>query len=180
MKGGQFLQMDPGAARLLGVMSLQSLPRRLALDFRDVFQQGFAFDSASASVQVARGVAHTENLRLRGLQALVAMEGSADIARETQDLHVVVVPEINASGATLAYAAVNPAVGLGAFVGQWLLREPLRLASAREFRITGPWTDPKVERLERGLLDPLPASATARGAAPAGAASAEAAASHPH
>lgn len=175
MKGGQFLQMDPGAARLLGVMSLQSLPRRLALDFRDVYQQGFAFDSASATVQVLRGQASTENLRLRGLQALVAMEGSADIARETQDLHVVVVPEINASGPALAYAAINPAVGLGAFVGQWLLREPLRLASAREFRITGPWADPKVERLERGLLDPLPASATARGdaaSAPAAAASA--------
>jgi uncharacterized protein (TIGR02099 family) len=161
MKGGQFLQIDPGAARLLGVMSLQSLPRRLALDFRDVFQQGFAFDSATAAVQVQRGVARTDSLRLRGLQALVAMEGTADIARETQDLHVVVVPEITASGPTLAYAAVNPAVGLGAFVGQWLLREPLRLASAREFRITGPWADPNVERLERGLLDPLPASATA-------------------
>jgi uncharacterized protein YhdP len=142
-------------------MSLQSLPRRLALDFRDVFQQGFAFDSATAAVQVQRGVARTDSLRLRGLQALVAMEGTADIARETQDLHVVVVPEITASGPTLAYAAVNPAVGLGAFVGQWLLREPLRLASAREFRITGPWADPNVERLERGLLDPLPASATA-------------------
>jgi hypothetical protein len=77
----------------------------------------------------------------------------------------VVVPEINASGPALAYAAVNPAVGLGAFVGQWLLREPLRLASAREFRITGHWDDPKVERLERGLLDPLPASATARAGA---------------
>ena len=162
MKGGQFLQMDPGAARLLGVMSLQALPRRLALDFRDVFQQGFAFDTATASVLVTRGVASTDNLRLRGLQALVAMAGTADIARETQDLHVVVVPELNASGATLAYAAVNPAVGLGAFVGQWLLREPLRQASAREFRVTGHWDDPRVERLERGLLDPLPASATAR------------------
>ena len=162
MRGGQFLQMDPGAARLLGVMSLQALPRRLLLDFRDVFQQGFAFDTATASVLISGGVASTENLRLRGLQALVAMAGTADIGHETQDLHVVVVPELNAGSASLAYAAVNPAVGLGAFVGQWLLREPLRLASAREFRITGRWDAPKVERLERGLLDPLPASAAAR------------------
>jgi uncharacterized protein (TIGR02099 family) len=162
MQGGQFLQMDPGAARLLGVMSLQALPRRLLLDFRDVFQQGFAFDAATASVLITRGVASTENLRLRGLQALVAMAGTADIGRETQDLHVVVVPELNAGSASLAYAAVNPAVGLGAFIGQWLLREPLRQASAREFRVTGQWDAPKVERLERGLLDPLPASASAR------------------
>ncbi|GCL65817.1 DUF3971 domain-containing protein [Rubrivivax pictus] len=162
MQGGQFLQMDPGAARLLGVMSLQALPRRLLLDFRDVFQQGFAFDTATASLLITRGVASTENLRLRGLQALVAMAGTADIGRETQDLHVVVVPELNAGSASLAYAAVNPAVGLGAFVGQWLLREPLRQASAREFRITGHWDAPKVDRLERGLLDPLPPSASAR------------------
>ena len=173
MKGGQFLQMNPGAARLLGVLSLQALPRRLALDFRDVFQQGFAFDTATASVLVDHGVARTENLRLRGLQALVAMAGSADIGQETQDLHVVVVPELNAGGASLAYAAVNPAVGLATFLGQWLLREPLRLASAREFRVTGRWDEPKVERLERGLLDPLPASATANSAsAPAAASSA--------
>jgi uncharacterized protein (TIGR02099 family) len=183
MKAGQFLQMDPGAARLLAVVSLQALPRRLALDFRDLFQQGFAFDTATASVLINQGIASTENLRLRGLQALVAMAGSADIARESQDLHVVVVPEMNAGGASLAYAALNPAVGLGAFVGQWLLREPLRQASAREFRVTGRWDDPKVERLERGLLDPLPASATARGdsasASAAAAAAAAAASSRP-
>ncbi len=172
IRGGQFLQMDPGAARLLGVMSLQALPRRLLLDFRDVFQQGFAFDTATASVLITEGVASTENLRLRGLQALVAMAGTADIGRETQDLHMVVVPELNAGTASLAYAAVNPAVGLGAFVGQWLLREPLRQASAREFRVTGRWDAPKVERLERGLLDPLPASASARPDSPSTAASA--------
>ena len=172
MKGGQFLQVDPGAARLLGVLSLQALPRRLLLDFRDVFQKGFAFDTATADLFITGGVARTENLRLRGLQALVAMAGSADIGLETQDLHVVVVPELNTGSATLAYAAVNPAVGLGAFVGQWLLREPLHRASAREFRVTGRWDDPKVDRLDRGLLDPLPASATAAPApAPAAASS---------
>ena len=159
MEGGQFLKLDPGAARLLGVLSLQALPRRLLLDFRDVFQEGFAFDSATGDLRIARGVAHTDNLRLRGVQALVLMEGSADIGQETQNLHVVVVPELNAGSASLAYAAVNPAVGLGAFLGQWLLREPLRQASAREFAVTGTWDDPKVERIERKLLAPLPAAA---------------------
>ncbi|MBL8349938.1 MAG: TIGR02099 family protein [Burkholderiaceae bacterium] len=171
LERGQFLQVEPGAARLLGVLSLQALPRRLLLDFRDVFDQGFAFDNISGDVRVRGGVASTENLRLRGVQALVLMEGSADIARETQDLRVVVVPELNTASASLAYAAINPAIGIGAFLGQWLLREPLRQASAREFRITGGWADPQVERIERKLLDPLPAAATsevpASGPAPA-------------
>jgi uncharacterized protein YhdP len=162
LEGGQFLQVDPGAARLLGVLSLQALPRRLLLDFRDVFEQGFAFDNAIGDVRISHGVASTDNLRLGGLQAMVLMEGSADIARETQQLHVVVVPELATASASLAYAAINPAIGLGAFLGQWLLREPLRQASAREFRITGGWNEPKVERIERKLLDPLPAAASAK------------------
>ncbi len=159
LERGQFLKVDPGAARLLGVLSLQALPRRLLLDFRDVFQEGFAFDKLSGDVQIGAGVAHTENLRISGLQALVLMAGSADIGRETQDLQVVVLPELNTGSASLAYAAINPAIGLGAFLGQWLLREPLRMASAREFHVSGRWDDPKVERVERKLLEPLPAAA---------------------
>jgi uncharacterized protein YhdP len=94
------------------VLSLQSLPRRLALDFRDVFQEGFAFDNFAGDFTILQGVASTNNLRMRGAQAAVLMEGSADISNETQDLRVVVVPQINAGTASLAYAAINPAIGL--------------------------------------------------------------------
>jgi uncharacterized protein (TIGR02099 family) len=153
---GQFLRADAGAARLLGVLSLQALPRRLMLDFRDVFEDGFAFDQVSGDVRLAAGVASTGNLRMRGLQAAVLMEGRADIARETQDLRVLVIPEINAGTASLAYAAINPALGLGTFVAQWLLRRPLIAASTREFRVTGSWADPKIEPVERSAGDAAP------------------------
>jgi uncharacterized protein (TIGR02099 family) len=146
---GQFLKVQPGAARLLSVLSLQSLPRRLALDFRDLFQEGFAFDNITGDVTIREGVATTNNLRMRGVQAAVLMEGSADVERETQDLRVVVVPEINAGTASLAYAAINPAIGLGTFLAQVFLRKPLTQAGTREFHVTGPWSDPKVERVDR-------------------------------
>jgi uncharacterized protein (TIGR02099 family) len=146
---GQFLKVQPGAARLLSVLSLQSLPRRLALDFRDLFQEGFAFDNITGDVTIKDGVAHTNNLRMRGVQAAVLMEGSADVERETQDLRVVVVPEINAGTASLAYAAINPAIGLGTFLAQVFLRKPLTQAGTREFHVTGPWSDPKVDRVDR-------------------------------
>jgi len=149
MRSGQFLKADPGAARLLGVLSLQSLPRRLLLDFRDVFEEGFLFDSISGDVAVAGGVASTNNLRMLGIQAAVLMEGSADINRETQELRVLVVPEINAGTASLAYATINPALGLGTFLAQIFLRRPLMAANTREFSITGSWADPKVDRLQR-------------------------------
>lgn len=156
LDSGQFLKAGPGAARLLSVLSLQSLPRRLALDFRDVFQEGFAFDNVSGEVTIDDGVAATRNLRLRGVQAAVLMEGSADLQRETQDLRVIVVPEINAGTASLAYAVINPALGLGSFVAQLFLRRPLMAASTREFTVQGSWAEPKVERVARKLGDPLP------------------------
>ena len=153
---GQFLKAEPGAARFLSVLSLQSLPRRLALDFRDVFQEGFAFDNITGDLRIKQGVASTNNLRMRGVQAAVLMEGSADIARETQDLRVIVVPEINAGTASLAYSVINPAVGLGTFLAQVFLRKPLIQAGTREFHVTGPWGDPKVEKVDRKLGDPIP------------------------
>jgi uncharacterized protein YhdP len=149
VRNGQFLKADAGAARLLGVLSLQSLPRRLVLDFRDVFQEGFPFDSFVGDVTLQEGVASTNNLRMRGIQAAVLMEGSADLRNETQDLRVLVVPEINAGTASLAYATINPALGLGTFLAQLFLRRPLMVANTREFRITGGWADPKEERLQR-------------------------------
>ena len=159
---GRFLNAEPGAARLLGVLSLQALPRRLLLDFRDVFQDGFAFDTARGAVHVNQGMASTDNLRLVGVQAAVLIEGQADLRAETQDLRVVVVPEINAAAASLAYAAINPAIGLATFVAQWLLREPMMAASTREFTVTGGWTDPKVERVARVAPEPPAASAVER------------------
>ncbi len=154
---GQFLKADPGAARLLGVLSLQSLPRRLALDFRDVFSEGFAFDFVRGDARVEQGVLHTNNLQMKGVNAAVLMEGSADIAREQQALKVVVVPEINAGTASLIATAINPAIGLGSFLAQFLLRQPLQSAATQEFRITGTWADPQVEKVERPA--PTPAAA---------------------
>ena len=165
---GQFLQADPGAAKLLGVLSLQSLPRRLLFDFRDLYEKGFAFDSVTGDVVLTEGVATTHNLRMRGVQALVLVEGSADVARETQDLDLWVVPDINAGAASLAYAAINPALGLGSFLAQWLLRRPLMQANTRQFHVTGSWLEPKLERVERRAGDALPAAAEAPAAPSSG------------
>ncbi len=163
---GQFLKADPGMAKLLGVLSLQSLPRRLLLDFRDLFQQGFAFDNIDGDAKIAQGVATTRNLRMRGVQAIVLMEGQADLAKETQNLHVFVVPEINAGTASLAYAAINPVVGLGTFLAQMLLRKQVSEAATREFWITGSWADPQVGKGNGLKLD---ANGAPEGAVPASA-----------
>ena len=154
VQSGQFLKAEPGLARLLSVLSLQSLPRRLSLDFRDVFSQGFAFDFVRGDVQIERGVAASNNLQMKGVNAAVLMEGRADIERETQELHVVVVPEINAMTASLVATAINPVIGLSSFLAQVFLRGPLMQAATQEFRIDGTWDEPRVQRLPRSLLGP--------------------------
>jgi uncharacterized protein (TIGR02099 family) len=159
---GQFLKVEPGAGRLLGVLSLQALPRRLALDFRDVFSDGFAFDFVRGDARIEQGVLFTNNLQMKGVNAAVLMEGTADLAREQQDLKVVVVPEINAGTASLIATAINPAIGLGSFLAQFLLRQPLQSAGTQEFRVSGSWADPQVTKVDR-----TPPAAPAR--APAGA-----------
>jgi uncharacterized protein (TIGR02099 family) len=146
---GQFLKVEPGAAKLLGVLSMQSLARRLTLDFRDVFSEGFAFDGITGTAQIQQGLAKTNNFKMRSLNATVLIDGSADIAKESQDLHVAVIPEINAGTASVVYAlAVNPVIGLGTFLAQLFLREPLARAFTYEYQVTGSWKDPHVLKIE--------------------------------
>lgn len=150
VENGQFLKADPGIAKLLGVLSLQALPRRLTLDFRDVFAEGFAFDFLRGDVKIAQGIAITNNLQMKGVNAAVLMEGQANIARETQDLKVVVVPEINAGTVSLIAGVINPAVGLGTFLAQMFLRRPLIEAATQELHVDGSWTEPRVTKVVRG------------------------------
>ncbi len=156
---GQFLKAEPGAAKLLGVLSLQSLTRRLTLDFTDLFAGGFAFDSIDADANVKDGLAVTHNFSMRGVSANVSIEGSADLARETQNLHVRVLPQVNLGTGSIAYALlVNPVIGLGTLALGEVLRDPLSKALAFEYNISGPWAEPVIVPIERGL--PVPAAPT--------------------
>lgn len=162
VQNGQFLKADPGLAKLLGVLSLQSLPRRLTLDFHDVFSEGFAFDAVRGDIQISEGVARTNNLQMKGVSAAVAMSGQADLARETQDLQVVVVPEINAGTASLIATWINPTVGLSTFLAQLLLRGPAIAAATQEFQISGSWSDPQMRKIESAAkLSPSATPSTA-------------------
>ncbi len=162
---GQFLKIEPGIGKLLGILSLQALPRRITLDFRDIFSEGFAFDTITGTAAVAKGVLHTQDFVMRGPAAQVAMSGNIDLAEETQALRVRVVPSV---GDSLAVAGglmlANPIAGVASFLAQRLFKDPLGQAFAYEYLVTGSWADPKVEKLARGQQN------GAAGALPGGAA----------
>ena len=153
---GQFLRADPGAARLLGILSLQSLPRRLLLDFRDVFNDGFEFNYVRGDVVTEQGTARSDNLQMKGPLATVLMDGSTDIARESQRIKVLVVPELDTGAATLLTALANPIAGLYALVASTLLRQPFQDASTQELLVEGTWQAPKVSKMDRRTGKPIP------------------------
>ena len=144
---GQFLKLDPGAAgKLLGLISLQGLPRRITLDFKDVFSEGFAFDSIAGQFNVLQGELRTERLQIDGPSARVVMRGEVDLQRETQRLYVKVQPELGGTAA-LGVAVVNPVAGVATWVAHKVLQNPLNQIFGFDYLVTGSWDDPRVEKL---------------------------------
>ena len=151
---GQFLEIEPGVGKLISLMSLQALPRRITLDFRDVFSKGFQFDRITAGAQVEAGVMRLKEFRMRGSAADVEMKGETDLARETQNLQVRVVPSLALGDtAALGIGIVNPVAGVAAALAQRLLKNPLGQIFAFDYEVSGTWTDPKVAKI---VLPPQP------------------------
>jgi uncharacterized protein YhdP len=127
-------------------MSLEALPKRLSLDFRDVFSKGFQFDRIASDATVDSGVMALKEFKMRGSAAQVDMTGDVNLAKETQNLRVRVVPSL-ADTASTAVLLVNPWFALPAVIAQRILKDPLGHIFAFDYSITGTWDDPKVAKL---------------------------------
>jgi uncharacterized protein (TIGR02099 family) len=155
-ENGQFNKLEPGIGKLLGLISLQSLPRRLSLDFRDIFSDGLAFDSIDGKLEITKGIMRTrEPLRIASPAAQIAMEGQTDLKAETQDLQVVIRPDLGGAAAVGAAALVNPVVGAATLLANTVLQDPLSRIFNYRYHVTGSWSDPKVEKV--GVTAPQPA-----------------------
>lgn len=146
---GQFVKLEPGIGKLLGILSLQSLPRRISLDFRDIFSEGLAFDEIVGAIKVVKGVASTDNLRIIGPAARINMSGQVDLVKETQVLRVKVNPQISDTVSVAGALIGGPVAGLAAFIAQKLLKDPLDQIASYEYDVTGSWADPLVSKVER-------------------------------
>ena len=155
---GQFVKLEPGFGKLLGILSLQALPRRVTLDFRDVFSEGFAFDRIQGDVGIERGIASTGNFRIQGPAARVNMSGEVDLVRETQKLHVRVVPSLSDSVSIAGALLGGPVAGVATILAQKMLKDPLDQIFAYEYSVTGTWAEPQVSKIDR----PGPATSDAR------------------
>lgn len=146
---GQFQQIDPGIGKLLSILSLQALPKRIALDFEDVFSKGFEFDKITGSADIRQGVIFTDNLKIEGSSARVSMAGQMDLVNETQNLRVRIVPTVGNSVALISALVATPIVGAGVYLAGKILNDPLGQLASFEYNITGSWVDPKVEKVSQ-------------------------------
>jgi uncharacterized protein YhdP len=142
---GQFLEIDPGIGKLISLMSLQALPRRLSLDFRDVFSKGFQFDRIAAAARIERGLMTLKDFKMSGSAAQAEMSGEIDLARETQSLRVRVIPSLGDT-ASAVLAVINPLVFFPAVIAQRILKDPLGHIFSFNYAVSGSWADPKVEK----------------------------------
>ncbi|HEY0293965.1 MAG TPA: YhdP family protein [Bordetella sp.] len=150
LEKGRFVHLSSRTSRVLELLSLQSLQRLATLSANPagLLREGFPFDSVTGDMRLTGGVMSIDGYKVNGPVAAIGLEGRTDIIKELWDLHAVVVPNLDASGAAIAAALVNPVIGLGAFITQWLLKQPLARAMTSEYHVTGSWDDPKVETVE--------------------------------
>jgi uncharacterized protein YhdP len=150
LEKGRLSSVNSRSARVLELLSLQSLQRILSFDANPegAFAQGFPFDLLEGSVQIQRGVMSTNNFRVNSAVGTISLGGDVDVVNETLDLQAMVVPNLDMSGASVAAGVINPIVGVGAFLTQWLLKAPLSKAMTVHYDVSGTWADPKLRELK--------------------------------
>ena len=146
LNDGVLSTVEPGAGRMLGLLSFNALPRRLLLDFRDVVDSGLTFDGIDGRFRVGGGRAQTDDLEVRTPSLTIQVEGVVGLADRTYDQTITVQPDVS-SGLTLAGTVFGgPAVGAILLVAQELFDKPLNQASQLAYHLGGTWDDPVVTR----------------------------------
>lgn len=149
---GTILQVDPGVARLLGVLSFQGLTRIATLDIGGVLKpivtQGTPFDRITSTGSINNGIANIKDLSMRGPQGNIRLTGKADLIEENQDIRITVVPNFNAGSASLAYTFINPIIGLSTMVGQYLIADEVSKLFQLDYLVQGTWANPQIIALD--------------------------------
>jgi uncharacterized protein (TIGR02099 family) len=147
-ENGQLLNVQPGAGRVLGLLSVAALPRRLALDFSDLTDKGLSFDTVHGDFELRNGDAFTTNLLLRGPAAEIGIAGRTGLGAHDYDQTAVVTGNLGATLPVAGALAGGPAVGAALLLFSRVFKEPLKGIARGYYRITGSWDEPQVERVD--------------------------------
>lgn len=145
LRRGTLPDVEPGVGRLFGILSLDSVIRRLSLDFRDVFGRGFTVDRMQGDIRLASGQAELKNLRVRGPAARLTLNGTTNLTDRSLEVDVLAVPQVT-STLPLAGAIAAPPVGAAIYLGQKVLGGPLDKVAEQRYHVTGTWAEPKIDK----------------------------------
>ncbi|MBU3589441.1 TIGR02099 family protein [Polynucleobacter sp. 80A-SIGWE] len=150
---GRLLEVNTDGAKLLDVLSLQSLFRFATFDLKgslgNLATKGTPFNSINSNFEITQGIAQTKQFTMILDQARVAMTGQINIPEHTQDLRVTIFPTIDATAGSLAAFVINPIIGLGAVVGQYLITNQINRTLQTDYLIQGSWDNPEVIPLDQ-------------------------------
>jgi len=142
---GQITNASTGTGKVLGLLSIQSLPRRLSLDFRDVFDSGFGFETASGTFHMENGTASTDDVKLSSSAASITLQGSTDLVKQQYNQQMTVMPGLGNTLPVIGAIAAGPGGAAAGLALQGLLHEQLGKATQVQYTITGSWDEPIIE-----------------------------------
>ncbi len=150
LEHGRILDVEPGAGRIVGLLSIQMLPRRLLLDFGDLFGKGFRFNEIRGDYDVVEGVAKTDNFTLLGSSVRMDMLGSVDLGKREYDQRLIITPFVTDSLPLLTYltGVATPQIAVLLFLAQKVFQDDLAKIAQFEYRVSGPWDNPEVVKVE--------------------------------
>ncbi len=144
--------------RVVSLFSIQSITRRLSLDFSDLFKEGFFYDSLRGRFTLADGKAVTDNTYVDGVSAGITIRGETDFVRKSLNQQIEVTPKLSSSLPVLVGWAISPTSGAIVWLMNKLFIEPMvKVVTGLQYTVSGPWDNPVV--IERGRTEkevPLP------------------------
>lgn len=150
IEDGQLLEVNPGVARVFGLLNFRALQRRLRLDFSDLFEKGLAFDSIRGRFRLVDGNAYTSNLTLKGPTGTVLITGRTGLAARDLYQEITVDPKLDATLPVAGALAGGPLAGVAVFVAQTLMKDKVQDINRTHYRVSGSWDDPKIEKTKGG------------------------------
>ncbi len=153
IEDGQITAIDPIAGKVLGLLSIAELPKRLVLDFSDIFTKGLSFSRLSGEFQFKQGRAYTCNLAMEGTSVDIVLVGVTDMIGETYDQLAIVRPLLSDALPMGGAVFGGPGVAAAVYLFTKLLRKPLRDIGVSYYSIGGTWDNPTIEKIPAQEID---------------------------
>jgi uncharacterized protein (TIGR02099 family) len=147
---GRVLEVNPGAGRIFGLLSLTEIPRRLALDFSDFFKSGLAFNHITGSFTLDGGNAYTDDLEIVGPAAEIRVRGRTGLKLKDYDQTMEVLPRASSVLPAIGAIAAGPAGAAIGAVAQAMFQSPLKQMARTLYRVQGSWDEPRIDVIDRG------------------------------